>query len=80
MKTKKIDTEKTLRYAVAFYFCNKEKVDFILLRIDEISNVTESMLTILGYMVNEIANIQREIGKMTEDEYYLITKLKGEQL
>lgn len=30
MKTKKIDTEKTLRYAVAFYFCNKEKVDFIL--------------------------------------------------
>lgn len=50
------------------------------LRIDEISNVTESMLTILGYMVNEIANIQREIGKMTEDEYYLITKLKGEQL
>lgn len=30
MKTKNVDIKKTLRYAVAFYFCNTGKVDFIL--------------------------------------------------
>lgn len=45
---------------------------------DEISCVAESMLAVLGYMTNEVANIQREIGTITENEYYIITKL-GEE-
>lgn len=28
--TKKIDEKKTLRYAVAFYFCNSDKINFML--------------------------------------------------
>ena len=30
MATKKIDEEKTLKYAVAFYFCTSGKVNFML--------------------------------------------------
>ena len=30
MATKKIDEKKTLKYAVAFYFCGSGKVDFML--------------------------------------------------
>ena len=29
MATKKIDEEKTLKYAVAFYFCTSGKVNFM---------------------------------------------------
>ena len=30
MVTKKIDEKKTLKYAVAFYFCNPGKINFML--------------------------------------------------
>lgn len=30
MATKKIDEKKTLKYAVAFYFCTSGKINFML--------------------------------------------------
>lgn len=72
---------KEILYAIKANISELEKAVKLInrepLSKDEISNVTENMLAILGYMVNEVANIQRETGKMTEDEYYLITKLGG---
>ena len=59
MATKKVDEKKTLKYAVAFYFCTSGKINFMLG-----NKMYQHINTVYDYKAQkyEVLNVDTEIG------------------